>query len=71
MTINQAVAEADVIASEGFRHILLVSGEDPRYVTCDYLNELADKLRSKFSSVSIEIQPLSTEGYSELPVSKL
>lgn len=66
LTIEQAIAEADVIASEGFRHILLVSGEDPSYVTCDYLNELAEKLRKKFSSVSIEIQPLSTNDYAKL-----
>ena len=66
LTTDQAIAEADVIASEGFRHILLVSGEDPRYVSCDYLNELAEKLRAKFSSVSIEIQPLSTEGYAKV-----
>lgn len=65
-TIDEAVAEADIIASEGFRHILLVSGEDPKFVTCDYLNELAERLRSKFSSVSIEIQPLSTEDYSKV-----
>ena len=66
LTIDQALADADIIASEGFRHILLVSGEDPKFVTCDYLNELAEKLRSKFSSVSIEIQPLSTEDYSKV-----
>jgi 2-iminoacetate synthase len=66
LTIDQAIAEADVIALEGFRHILLVSGEDPRYVTCDYLNELATKLREKFSSVSIEIQPLSTDHYANV-----
>jgi len=66
LTIDQAIAEADIIATEGFRHILLVSGEDPSYVTCDYLNELAEKLRSKFSSVSIEIQPMQTEEYAKV-----
>lgn len=66
LTIDQAVAEAEIIASEGFRHILLVSGEDPRYVTCEYLNELAAKLREKFSSISIEIQPMSRDQYAEV-----
>ncbi|MHC5083765.1 MAG: 2-iminoacetate synthase ThiH [Planctomycetota bacterium] len=66
LSIEQAVADADVIASEGFRHILLVSGEDKQYVTNEYLSELAGKLKSKFSSISIEIQPLSTEDYAEL-----
>jgi 2-iminoacetate synthase len=63
LTIEQAVADADIIASEGFRHILLVSGEDPKYITTDYLTELAAQLRKKFSSIGIEIFPLSTEQY--------
>ena len=66
LTIEDALADADIIASEGFRHILLVSGEDPAFVTCDYLNELAEKLRSKFSSISIEIQPMSKEDYARV-----
>jgi len=31
LTIDEAVEEADIIASEGFRDILLVSSEDPRF----------------------------------------
>ena len=30
LTIDQACKEADILASEGFRHILLVSGEDTK-----------------------------------------
>ncbi len=66
LTIDQALAEAQVIATEGFRHILLVSGEDSSFVTCDYLNAFAEKLRAKFSSVSIEIQPLTTQDYAKV-----
>ncbi|AQT67418.1 2-iminoacetate synthase [Anaerohalosphaera lusitana] len=63
LTIDQAVKDGKVIASEGFRHILLVSGEDTKYVTNDYLAELAQRLREDFSSVSIEIYPLDEAGY--------
>ena len=66
LTIEQAVADADVIASEGFRHILLVSGEDKQFVTIDYLSELAKRLQAKFSSISIEIHPLSRDEYAQL-----
>lgn len=66
LTIDQAMQEAEVIASEGFRDILLVSGEDRKFVTVDYLVELAKKLRGKFSSISIEIYQMTTEQYAQL-----
>lgn len=66
LTVEQALAEAEVIASEGFRDILLVSGEDPKFVTVDYLCELAAKLRETFSSISIEIYQLSRDDYARL-----
>ena len=66
LSVEQALADADVIAAEGFRHILLVSGEDKQFVTIDYLSELAQKLRSIFSSISIEIHPLSKDKYAQL-----
>lgn len=66
LTIEQAMADAEVIASEGFRHILLVSGEDKEFVTIEYLTELAQRLRTKFSSISIEIYPLNRDEYAQL-----
>ncbi|MFH1615360.1 MAG: 2-iminoacetate synthase ThiH [Planctomycetota bacterium] len=66
LTVAQALQEAEVIASEGFRDILLVSGEDRKFVTVDYLIELAKKLRGKFSSISIEIYQMTTEQYAQL-----
>jgi 2-iminoacetate synthase len=66
LTIEQAVKEADIIASEGFRDILLVSSEDRQFINIDYLTELAGKLRDKFSSVSIEIYQLSSDEYKQL-----
>lgn len=66
LTIEQAVKEADVIASEGFRDILLVSSEDKKFISIDYLSELAKRLRSKFSSISIEVYQMSSAEYAEL-----
>lgn len=66
LTIDQAMTDADIIASEGFRHILIVSGEDPEFVTVDYLAELANRLKSKFSSISVEIYPMSRDDYHRL-----
>jgi 2-iminoacetate synthase len=66
LTIEQAISEADIIASEGFRDILLVSSEDRKFVSIDYLVELARKLRNKFSSISIEVYQMSTTEYAKL-----
>jgi 2-iminoacetate synthase len=66
LTIEQALQEADIIASEGFRDILLVSSEDRRFVNVDYLAELAGRLRDRFSSISIEIYQLSSNEYKRL-----
>jgi 2-iminoacetate synthase len=66
LTIDQAVEEADIIASEGFRDILLVSSEDRQFISVDYLIGLAGKLRGKFASISIEIYQLSSDEYARL-----
>ena len=58
--------EANIIASEGFRDILLVSSEDRHFISVDYLVELAGKLRGKFASISIEIYQLSSGEYAQL-----
>jgi 2-iminoacetate synthase len=66
LTIEQALADAEIIAKEGFRDLLLVSSEDKSFITVDYLAELASKLRSKFSSLSVEIYQMTTEDYAKL-----
>ncbi len=66
LTIEQALAEADIIAKEGFRDLLLVSSEDKKFIRVDYLAELASKLRPKFSSLSVEIYQLSADEYAKL-----
>jgi len=66
LNIDQAVEEANIIASEGFRNILLVSSEDRQFVSVDYLAELARKLRDKFASISIEVYQMSFGEYAKL-----
>jgi len=66
LTIEQALAEADIIAKEGFKDLLLVSSEDRDFISIDYLCELAAKLRPKFSSISVEIYQMTTEEYAKL-----
>jgi len=66
LSIGEVLKDADVIAKEGFRDILLVSSEDREFVTTDYIAKLSKKLREKFSSIAIEIYQLSRDEYAEL-----
>lgn len=66
LTVGQAVTEAEAIAAMGFRHILLVAGEDRRHVSLPYLTEIVRKLNRKFAAISIEIQPMNEDEYRQL-----
>jgi 2-iminoacetate synthase len=58
--------EARHLLGEGFRHVLLVSGEHPRLVSTGYLEEQIRGLRPHFASISVEVAPQSTEAYRQL-----
>ena len=51
------------LARQGFRQILLVAGEHPKFVSRDYLAECVRALTPNFSSISIEVGPMETEDY--------
>lgn len=66
LTLEEAVKEAEIIASKGFSDLLLVSSEDRGHVSIEYLTELAAGLRKKFSSISAEIYRAEREEYARL-----
>ncbi len=66
LTIEEALVDADILACEGFRHILLVSGHDPDFISVEYLTVLAEELKTKFSSISAEIYAMSGPDYVKL-----
>lgn len=66
LTIDEAVEEAKIIASEGFTDLLLVSGDDPAHISVDYLCKLCERLRPMFSTLSVEIFSLRKDEYVRL-----
>lgn len=66
LSLKDAQAESRALAEMGFQHILLVSGEHPRYADVSYIAQLAESLRHMFSSICVEIQPLSQDDYARL-----
>jgi 2-iminoacetate synthase len=63
LSIAEALSEAQWLAAQGFRHLLLVAGEDPDFITLEYLSKLIRALKPKFNIVAVEVAPLSAEGY--------
>ncbi|HQC51360.1 MAG TPA: 2-iminoacetate synthase ThiH, partial [bacterium] len=45
LSIDEVKKEAETLISTGHRHLLLVSGEDPKAVTVDSLCEIAKSIR--------------------------
>ncbi|HVD95170.1 MAG TPA: 2-iminoacetate synthase ThiH [Candidatus Limnocylindria bacterium] len=63
LDVDEVVAEAQHLARHGFRQILLVTGEHPKFVSRDYLAECIRALAPYFSSIAIEVGPMETEDY--------
>jgi len=63
LTLDEVKAEADHLLERGFRQVLLVAGEHPKFVSHDYLADCVRLLAPEFPSVAIEVGPLTTEEY--------
>ncbi len=66
LTVDEAVAEAQALHDEGFRHILLVTGEAPRVFSVDDLITVVRRLTGRFASIAIEVFPMSLDEYRRL-----
>src|SRR5436853_2592621 len=64
--LEDVVAEARYLREAGFRQILLVAGEHPRFVSDDYLVECVRTLAPDFPSIAIEVGPMASTDY--LPI---
>src|SRR5882724_4602744 len=61
--VEEVVAEGRHLARQGFRQILLVAGEHPKFVSKDYLADCVRALSEDFSSIAIEVGPMPTPDY--------
>jgi 2-iminoacetate synthase len=66
LTPEEAGREGEALRRLGFRNVLLLTGEAPHIITVEYLERVLERLRPLFSSIGIEMFPLSTERYREL-----
>jgi 2-iminoacetate synthase len=57
------LAEAEVLHRQGFRHLLLVSGEHRTRVPVEFIADIARALRDRFAALAIEVYPMETAEY--------
>src|SRR5438132_8237918 len=58
LEVEEVVAEARHLNRQGFRQIVLVAGEQPKFVSRDYLAQCVRALTPNFSSFCIEVVPM-------------
>ena len=63
LTVDEVLEEAHYLRNKGFRQILLVAGEHPKFAGRDYLAKCVRLLAPDFPSISIEVGPMSTDEY--------
>lgn len=63
LSLDDVLRETRALKEQGFRNILLVSGEHPRFVTGGYMRDCVRAVASEVPGVSIEIGPMETADY--------
>ncbi len=66
LTVPQVVTEAKHLYDLGFRNILLVAGEHPKFVSDGYLQECIEAIKSFIPTVAIEVGPMEDHQYAEI-----
>src|SRR3989475_11663768 len=63
LSVDEVRREARALKEQGFRNILLVAGEHPRFVSKNYLADCVRALHEAFPGISLEVGPMETEDY--------
>ena len=63
LSIEDVLREARALKEQGFRNILLVAGEHPKFVSKNYLADCTRALHAEIPSVSLEVGPMETDEY--------
>jgi 2-iminoacetate synthase len=66
LSVEEVLREARALAAEGFRNILLVAGEHPKFVSSGYMAECIAALHAEWPGISLEVGPMEAEEYRPL-----
>src|SRR5213596_368921 len=66
LEVGEVMREALSLKQQGFRNLLLVAGEHPKFVSKNYLIDCVRALHDEMPSISLEVGPMETEAYRPL-----
>lgn len=66
LSVEEVLREARALREQGFRNLLLVAGEHPKFVSREYLTACVAALRAEVPSVSLEVGPMTTADYAPI-----
>lgn len=66
LSVDDVVREARALADQGFRNLLLVAGEHPKFVSTSYLADCVRAVAEIVPGISLEVGPMETEEYRPL-----
>ncbi len=66
LSLDEVRQEAQALKEQGFRNILLVAGEHPKFVSNGYLRDCIAALHADWPGISLEVGPMEPEDYRPL-----
>ncbi len=66
LSVEEVRRETQALIAQGFRNILLVSGEHPKFVSNSYVEDCVRAVHELAPSVSLEIGPMEADAYRPL-----
>ncbi|MDB6022311.1 MAG: thiH [Pedosphaera sp.] len=63
LSVAEVVREARALKAKGFRNVLLVAGEHPKFVSNGYLADCVRALQPEVPGISLEVGPMETGEY--------
>lgn len=66
LDIPEVLSEAKILWEQGFRNLLLVSGEHPKAAPVEYLERAVRAVAPLFPSLALEVYPLEVDEYKTL-----
>jgi 2-iminoacetate synthase len=66
LSVEEVEREARFLHGRGFRSLLLVAGEHPKFVNDGYLQQCVEALKPFIPALSIEVGPMEDDQYAEI-----
>lgn len=66
LTVDEVIAEAELLRTQGHEHLLVVAGDFPKLTSTDYLVTIIRELVAREFSVALEVAPQSTVSYAKM-----